>query len=64
MKKATWPWEKRATGGTNSSYTDALIRTIVNQAGGTVANPSATGALEDGKRYDRPGVYGGRDRGP
>ena len=46
MKKATWPWEKRATGGTNSSYTDALIRTIVNQAGGTVANPSATGALE------------------
>ena len=46
MKKATWPWEKRATGGTNSSYTDTLIRTIVNQAGGTVANPSATGALE------------------
>ena len=46
MKKATWPWEKRATGGTNSSYTDALIRTIVNQVGGTVANPSATGALE------------------
>ena len=43
-----WPWEteKRSTGGTNSSYTDALIRTIVAQAGSTVANPSATGALE------------------
>ena len=46
MKKITWPWEKRASGGTNSSYTDALIRTIVAQAGGTVANPAATGALE------------------
>ena len=44
--KITWPWEKRASGGTNSSYTDALIRTIVAQAGSTVANPSATGALE------------------
>ena len=42
-----WPWEKKSsTGGTNSSYTDALIRTIVAQAGGTTANPSATGALE------------------
>ena len=46
MKKWPWETEKRATGGTNSSYTDALIRTIVNQAGSTVANPSATGALE------------------
>ena len=43
-----WPWEteKRSSGGTNSSYTDALIRTIVAQAGATTANPSATGALE------------------
>ena len=44
--KITWPWEKRSSGGTNSSYTDALIRTIVAQAGATVANPAATGALE------------------
>ena len=43
--KITWPWEKRSSGGTNSSYTDALIRTIVAQAGATVANPAATGAL-------------------
>ena len=43
MKK--WPWqetEKRA-----DSFTDALVQQIVNNAGGgTVANPSATAALE------------------
>ena len=44
--KITWPWEKMSNGRTNSSYTDVLIRTIVNQAGSTTANPSATAALE------------------
>ena len=39
-----WPWEK--TENRESSYTETLIRTIVNRAGGTVANPSATAALE------------------
>lgn len=39
-------WEKRSTGGTNSSYTDTLIRTIIARAGGSTANPAATGALE------------------
>ena len=44
--KITWPWEKRASGGTNSSYTDVLIRSLLAAAGGTTANPAATGALE------------------
>ena len=42
MKK--WPWE--TTEKRDSSYTDTLIRTIVNRAGGTTANPTATAALE------------------
>ena len=50
-----WHWEKpevRNRGAlllessTGSSFTDVLIRTIVNNAGGTVANPTATAALE------------------
>ena len=42
MKK--WPWQQ--TEKRESSYTDTLIRTIINEAGGTIANPTATAALE------------------
>ena len=40
-----WPWSKRET--RDSSFTDTLIQTIVEQASGsTLAKPAATGALE------------------
>ena len=39
-----WPWKRETR---DSSYTDALIQTIVEQASGaTLAKPAATGALE------------------
>ena len=40
-----WPWSKRET--RDSSFTDVLIQTIVEQASGsTLAKPASTGALE------------------
>ena len=45
MNWKQWPWSNRET--RDSSYTDTLIQTIVNQASGsTLAQPAATGALE------------------
>lgn len=44
MNWKNWPWSRETR---DSSYTDTLIQTIVNQASGaTLAQPAATGALE------------------